>query len=66
MYRLHYTSGSYNTRNVYLLDDLTKRTVRSGGDFSTDSTYFWNTERERERENEKEGISDIRGILCTY
>ena len=48
MYRLHYTIESCNTRNVYSIDDLTKRTVRSVGDFST-VDYMFLEYREREK-----------------
>ena len=49
MYRLHYTSESCNTRNVFLLDDLTERTVRFGGDFSTNSLHIFGIQREKRK-----------------
>ena len=61
MYRLHYTTESCNTGNVYSINDLTKRTVRFGGDFST-VDYMFLEYRERKK---REGILDIQGILCT-
>ena len=44
-----------------LFDDLTKRTVRFGGDFST-VDYMFLEYRERKK---REGIWDIQGIVCT-
>ena len=49
MHRLHYIVESCNTRNVYSIDDLTKRTVRSGGDFPTARLHVFGVQRERKK-----------------